>query len=265
MTTPTFDPIQGKAAFESLLPRYKAMAPESLATLNADAARAAIAALGIAARANEPEFLARFKSLPAKEFDIAKVEELPTIAWACWYAATEEQKGRATLSDAKLPASLVQQAVAMKARMQACCEYHLNDHPEMGPLLAALRTGTGHQDLAADLLGYAGIHRDHWDVLSTDKKHFRATDADDAVKIAEEIIAALGAHASAEGRQWADHVVRAWTLLLDTYEEVALTARWLLRHDPRAVELVPSLFAMARTRRSRKKNNSTTAPAASES
>lgn len=253
MTTPTFDPIQGKAAFESLLPRYKAMAPESLATLNADAARAAIAALGVAARANEPELLARFKSLPAKEFNIANVEELPTMAWACWYAATEDQKSRATQTEAKLPAELVQKAVAMEARMQACCEYHLNDHPEVGPHLAALRAGIGHQDLAADLLGYAGMYRDHWDLLSSDKKHFRATDADDAVKVAEEMIATLGARLSPEARLAADHLVRAWTLLLDTYEEVASTGRWLLRHDPKAAQAFPSLFSMVRRRRSRAK------------
>jgi hypothetical protein len=257
MTTPTFDPIKGKAAFESLLPRYKAMAPESLATLNADAARAAIAALGVAARANDPELLTRFKRLPAKEFDIGNVEDLPTIAWACWYAATEDQKSRATQTDAKLPAELVQKVVVMEARMQACCEYHLNDHPEVGPHLAALRSGTGHHDLAADLLGYAGIYREHWDVLSADKKHFQATDADDAVKLAEEMIASLGARLSPEARLAADHLLRAWTLLLDTYEEVASTGRWLLRHDPRATQAFPSLFSLVRTRRSRAKTSQT--------
>lgn len=264
MTTPIFDPIQGKAAFESLIPRYKTMAPESLATLNADAARAAIAALGVAARANESELLVRFKSLPNKEFDAALVEQLPTIAWACWYAATEEQKNRALATDAKLPAELVQKAIAMEARMQACCEYHLNDHPEVGPFLAMLRAGTGHQDLASDLLGYAGVYRDHWDALSSDKKHFRASDADDAVKLAEEMLALLGARLSPEARLAADHLTRAWTLLLDTYEEVASTGRWLLRHDPQANKVFPSLFSLVRTRRARK-NAALEAPPPAES
>lgn len=253
MTTPVFDPIRGKSAFESLIPKYKAMAPESLATVNADTARAAIAAIGVAAQANESDLLARFKSLPAAEFDASLVEQLSTIAWACWYAAMEDQKNRALSTEAKLPAELVQKAVAMEARMQACCEYHLNDHPEVGAVLAILRSGSGHQDLASDLLGYAGIYRDHWDVVSEDKKHFRASDADDAVKLAEEMLAVLGMRLNPEARLVADHLARAWTLLLDTYEEVASTGRWLLRRDPRADKVFPSLFALARTRRARKK------------
>ena len=147
--------------------------------------------------------------------------------------------------------------------MQACCEYHLNDHPEVGPHLAALRSGSGHQDLAADLLGYAGVYREHWDVLSADKKHFRPADADDAVKIAEEMIALLGARLGPEARLAADHLARAWTLLLDTYEEVASTGQWLVRHEANAEHAFPSLFSLVRTRRSRKPKPET-APAPAE-
>lgn len=251
MSNPQFDPIQGKAAFESLLPRYEAMPADSLSTLNADAGLAAMAALGVAARANEPELLARFKSLPAAEFDVFCVEQLPTIAWACWYAATELQKSRAVATAAKLPADLVQKALVLEARMRACCEYYLNDHPEIGPQLAMLRAGTGHRDLAADLLGYAGIYRDFYATLSSDKKYFVATDADDAVKVAEEMLSALGAQLGPEARRATDQLARAWTLLLDTYEEVAEAGRWLLRRDAEVEKLFPSLFSLIRTRRSK--------------
>lgn len=251
MSTPQFDPIQGKAAFESLLPRYKAMPVESLIAVNADAGLAAVAALGVASRANEPELLARFKSLPAAEFDASLVEQLPTIAWACWYAATEDQKGRALSSEAKLPADLVQKALNIESRMQACCEYYLNDHPEIAPQLAMLRAGTGHRDLAADLLGYASIYREHYSTLSTDKKYFIATDADDAVKAAEEMLSTLGARLSPEARLASDQLARAWTLLLDSYDEVATAGRWLLRRDAQVNKLFPSLFSMVRTRRSK--------------
>jgi hypothetical protein len=261
MTTPTFDPVRGKAAFDSLLPRYKAMSADSLATLNADAALAAVAAIGVAARVNAPEWIARFKSLPATEFDSSLVEQLPTIAWACWYAATEDHKGRALATDAKLPADLVQKSVTTEARMQACCEYYFNDHPEIGPYLAMLRAGTGYQDIASDLLGYAGIYREHYDTISGDKKHFRATDADEAVHIAEEMLAILGGRLSPEARLAADYLARAWTLLLDTYNEVATTGRWLLRRDPQADKTFPSLFSMVRTRHSRGKNKPDPTPA----
>ncbi len=80
---PIFTPIQGKAAFDTLLLRYEAMSADTLLALNADVGLAAVAALGVAARANAPEMLVRFDSLPASEFDVKMVEELPTMAWAC--------------------------------------------------------------------------------------------------------------------------------------------------------------------------------------
>ncbi|MDC3960525.1 hypothetical protein [Polyangium jinanense] len=248
MTSPQFDPVKGKQAFEALLPRYQTMPVESLAVVNADAGLAAVAALGLAARASEPKLWARYKSLPSSEFDAALVELLPTAAWACWYAATEDQKARTLSTEGKLPAELVQKALGIEARMQALCEYHLNDHPEVGPYLAMLRAGTGHRDLAADLLGYATVYRDHYDALKDDKKHFRATDADDAVKAAEEILANLGARLGPEARVAADHLARAFTLLLDTYEEVAATGRWLLRHEPTPEKTFPSLYSVIRSR-----------------
>ena len=257
MGNPSFDPIQGKAAFDMLLPRYDAMSADTLVMINADVGLAAVAALGVAARANAPEMLLRFKSLPATEFDVKTVEELPTMAWACWFAATEDQRARAMTTEAKLPADLVQKAVAIEARMQACCEYYFNDDPEIGPYVAMLRSGSGHRDLAADLLGYAGIYREHYAIVSVDKKHFRATDADDAVTVAEEMLAQLGNRLGPEGRDTHHYLVRAWTLLLDTYEEVAATGRWLSRREPGADKLFPSLYALARTRhggRGRKKD-----------
>lgn len=130
----------------------------------------------------------------------------------------------------------------------------VDDHPEVGPQLATLRSGIGHQDLAADLLGYAAIYREHWDILSLDKKHFRSSDAEDAVKIAEEMITHLGARLSPEARQAADLLSRAWTLLWDTYEEVVQAGRWLLRHEPRGADTFPSLIALSRPRRSRNKS-----------
>ncbi len=139
MSNPQFDPIQGKAAFEALLPRYEAMSAETLIAINADVGLAAVAALGVAARANASEMLARFKSLPAAEFDAKMVEDLPTMAWACWFAATEDQKARALTMQAKLPADLVQKAVAIEVRMHAGCEYYFNDDPDVGAYVAMFR------------------------------------------------------------------------------------------------------------------------------
>ncbi|HMY16522.1 MAG TPA: hypothetical protein PKA58_09395 [Polyangium sp.] len=102
-------------------------------------------------------------------------------------------------TETKQPADLVQKAVAIEARMQACCKYYFNDDREIGPYVALLRSGSGHRDLAADLLGYAGICRDHYAIVSADKKHFRVPDADDAVQVAEEMPGRLGSRLGPEG------------------------------------------------------------------
>jgi len=241
------------------------MTADSLAAVNADAGLAAVAALGVFARANEPALLARFKSLPATEFDAGLVELLSTAAWACWFAATEDQKDKSLATEAKVPIDLVRKAVAIEGRMQACCEYYFKDHPEIGPYLAMLRAGSGHRDIASDLLGYASVYREQYDTVKEDKKHFRATDADDAIKTAEEILGILGARLSPEGRVAAENLIRAWTLLLDTYEEVASTGRWLLRHEPHPEKAFPSLFSVIRSGRGgRKKKPTEPAPTEAE-
>ena len=245
---PVYDPAKGKAYFTELGPRYAAIPRESLAPVNIDAGLAAIAALGIAARTNEPALRARFQSLPASEFDSTQLDLLPKTAWACWYAATEDAKARAVATDAKLPIEMVQRAAEIERRMQACCEYYFNDHLELGPYLAALRSGTGHRDLASDLLGYASIYADQYDTIKDDKKHYRPTDADDAVKLAEEMLTLLGSRLTPEARTAADNLARAWTLLRDTFNDVVDTGRWLLRKDPRAAAELPSLFYLARPR-----------------
>lgn len=104
---PVYDPAKGKAFFTELQPRYQAMPADALPVVNADAGLAAIAALGVAARAADPALLPRFQSLPASEFDSANVELLHKAAWACWYAYHESRKERALASEARLPAELV--------------------------------------------------------------------------------------------------------------------------------------------------------------
>ncbi|WP_437896447.1 hypothetical protein [Sorangium sp. So ce124] len=65
----------------------------------------------------------------------------------------------------------------IEGRMQALFEYHLSDDPVIKPELDRLRPGTGHRDLANDLLGYARIYELRADVVKDDRKLYRAGDA----------------------------------------------------------------------------------------
>jgi hypothetical protein len=57
---------------------------------------------------------ARFKHLPKSEFDQANVDELETVALALVHASIKLLSAGANSSEAKLPVSLVQQAMAIK-------------------------------------------------------------------------------------------------------------------------------------------------------
>jgi hypothetical protein len=121
--------------------------------------------------------------------------------------------------------------------------------------LRMLSPGTGHRDLATDLLGYAEIDEARPAEAASDTTNYRATDVADARRIAGEILAHLSAAMSPKARDAYDLLQRAWTLLLQIYFEVQKVGLCLLRHDPRQDEWFPSLFAAGRSGRPRKKKD----------
>ncbi len=149
-------------------------------------------------------------------------------------------------TEARLPVALVTEALEVEARMQALCEYQLADDPAIKPELDRLRPGTGHRDLANDLLGYARIYELRADVVKADPKHYRADDAARARELAGVMIQKLSTAMTPRARQAFDRYVRVWTLLCLRYEEVRAAALWLWRKSSRIQERFPSLFAVGR-------------------
>lgn len=247
---------QGQAAFERIQPRMTALDDEELATGNVNIAAGALAALGVATRVAEPEIRAQFERLDPSQFDMAHLDDLGDLAWATLHASRLADQARYLLHRARLPADLREQATETRVRMQACCEYHLDEHPEAAPELTRLRAGQGHHDMANDLLGYAALYKTHQPLLETDRRHYRATDHDDAIRLGEQILTILGNSYTEEVRSCTDQLMRAWTLLLRSYNEVSETGRWLFRHDAALAERIfPSLFAAGRSGRSRRRDD----------
>jgi hypothetical protein len=136
--------------------------------------------------------------------------------------------------------------MGVERRMQDLVEYKFKKDPEIAPLLALLRPGTGYRDLAADLIGYAGIYVRRASEVASDTTNYRSTDVADAHRLAGEILSHLSASISPKARAAYDMLQRAWTHLLQVYSEVSEAGRWLLRYDPRREERFPSLFAAGR-------------------
>jgi len=244
---PAYDPAAGKAALESLAPKLNALRPDELSTTRTDIESGALAALAVYAFAMEPSRHARFLKLhDAEEFDIAHLHGLKDLCFAVLFARSAAKHDRSLASDAKLSAALLSEALTVERRMQSLCEYHLSDDPAINQELALLRPGSGHNDLAYDLLGYADLYEKHAAIITLDPKHYRATDIADARRIAGEILSALSKALSPKERDAQEQLARSWTLLHRAYVEVRETGLFLLRRDPQKDLLFPSLFTVGR-------------------
>lgn len=243
---PIYDPAAGKKALEALAPELDRLAEAELTTVRMDVEAATYAALGVVGFVSSPDVRARFARLPREEFDVTHVDELELACFAALHALAEARAAGALETEARLPVALVTEALEVEARMQALCEYQLADDPAIKPELDRLRPGTGHRDLANDLLGYARIYELRADVVKADPKHYRADDAARARELAGAMIQKLSTAMTPRARQAFDRYVRVWTLLCLHYEEVRAAALWLWRKSSRIQERFPSLFAVGR-------------------
>lgn len=238
----------GQAAFEALEAKLLAIPKAALIPVNVDVQIAATTAAGVARAIGQDRSLrARFAALASvKEFELAKLDGLVDVAHAAWYARHMQLLASATESEAQLPASLVTTATALKARMMRVVEYHLGDHELAGPLVSAIRSGSGHQDLANDLIALARLYADYKGLLAHDKKDYQAADQKLAAATGDKIVELLGGGATQAQRTWTDRQARAWTRLDADYGEVRAAGRFLKRKEDDMEATFPSLVAASR-------------------
>lgn len=192
----------------------------------------------------------RFKVIAAtREFNFVYVTGLGTYARAAWYARHRQLSASGRVTRARVPESLVAEATTVRDRMFDLADYHFSDDPTESAHVTQIAAGTGHQDLANDLLALADLYARNQDAVSKDTKKYRADDAARARKLSADIVKALGARTVTEYEFWTDRAARAWTLLARAYDEVRSLGSWLLRESPAlAAERFPSLIAGARAR-----------------
>jgi hypothetical protein len=249
-----------EADFKAIEPRLKILPRDQLVAPNVDVQTAASVALGVARFLASEGVRKRFKNLAKSgEYDDSCVDDLPPVARAAWFARHSLLESTGTESTALLPVPLVDEATALRTRMFKCAEYHLGDDPAEAKRLSVIRAGQGYQDLANDLLGLSKMFARRKSDLAADKKSYRAFDAASAKKLANQILELLGVSGSEEQRRWTEMQNRAWTLLLQVYEEVARGGRFLYAHDE-PDSLFPSLVAAARAKASREAAGAPEAP-----
>ena len=224
--------------------RLAALPADRLRRPYVDVAAAATLVGGVAKKLASGPLRARFLRLPKEELDPRLLDDLALFGRAALTAHQRRAGAAAQKTEARVPYALVEEGSALRRRMLRLVTYYFEDHAEHGPEIAAIRAGSGHLDLASDLDRLAALCAAEAKVLAADTRDHRPTDARDARACAGRIREALGED---DEDAATDTWMRAFTLLAQTYDEVAATGRWLLRRDPKAAAaLFPALGSVRR-------------------
>lgn len=242
------DPAKAALAFEETQPLLLALT--ALRRLNTDINKAALAAAAVGRMVKLPDVRAEFAALPATRFDIQHVDRLESVALATWYASMRLRNAVATATGAKIPEEVMAEAVTLKTTMLRVLAYHLGDVKDVSEILADIIEGTGYMDTATDLARLGDLYEAHAATLAVDTMRYRPEDRDRAGRLAGAIHQVLGDGRHSEAQHWSDMQARAWTFLILTYDEVAVTGRWLYRHEDGETRF-PSLYGVGRQRRRR--------------
>jgi len=199
----------------------------------------------------------RFGNIAKSELDPATVALIEPAAWALWFAALAFRDASATSSDALVPVDVVARATALRTTMLKVLTHQFDETTAVGLVLADIRSGTGHADLASDLTRLAQLYVKHAKVLANDHRFYAAADAAKARTLATEILESLGLD---RGTGPADDMYAAFTVLSNAYADVQAAALFLFRNENGQARY-PSLFSVRADPSPRKSPTTNTQPA----
>ena len=239
------EPAVGEAAVNKLRPKLLAMAASEVRPVNLDPNDAALKALALAMVVCDPELKPFFLSLPDLAFDKSQLDDLEPAGRAVIHTRAHLDTLIATKGRVKVPLAMIERASGLRGCMLKVLEYNLDDDAEVQRELVHIRRGSGRFDTSTDLSALARLYREHAPLLAGDTRQYRAEDAAEATQLAASILDSLGQGKLDPDRELA---TRAFSFMVRTYEDVRATGLWLLRGDPRASKLFPSLYQKSRRR-----------------
>ena len=250
MAKPKFDPFfiydaaSQEAGFERVRALIEAVPEADIASPKVDLNRVVASVRNVIQfLCDRPDLVERFRALPATEFDIAHLESLSTINAAVGHC--HRQHILSAGDEGGISPELRDEAEKLEKRMQHTLEYNLSDNAEVQPRLVQLAEGRGYRDLINDLFGYSDLYEQYADVLKRDGNKYDPTHPARAVELASRIDALLTAQ---NGKKWSELRDRAFALLVKSFEEVSVAARWMLRNEPRSAAQFASIYTKGRRR-----------------
>jgi hypothetical protein len=253
--SPGGEPGGSGQAFKRVEGYLVTLNPADLIKFRVDPQRAAAVVHSVAIRDLTPERRVSFVRLSEAGFyDIAVLDRLADLAQTVWYTRQQQQIVLAEASGASVPEEEVQNAYEMRGRMQSVLEYHIGDDPRFAARLKFLREGSGYQDLANDLQVHAALYENEEvrSIIEHDKTKYRASDADEARRLAGLIFSSLGLGQEGEAERWTGLSQRAVTLLVRDYEEHRVAGQFAFRRSEDVTATYPSLYVAVRNAPSRR-------------
>ncbi|HEU4406909.1 MAG TPA: hypothetical protein VFS43_16700 [Polyangiaceae bacterium] len=244
-----FDLREARRAYESCRGEFEALALADLLVVRTDLQKMAMTVLTLVGRDSAPERRAVFERYAAQgNYDLTLFDRLPTLSLAAWYVRRKQQQALFGASGAAVSKEEVALAYEVRGRMLGVLQHWHGDRHDVAVDLAQVREGSGYQDLANDLDSLAEMYRrdDLRPLLEHDVKHYRASDADEALRLAAILATSLGIGGEGEAARLTGLARRAATLLVRGYEAHARCGRFFFGETEDVAETYPSLFAAVR-------------------
>lgn len=246
----TIDPtlaLTAPAAFASVRAEIEAVPVAALTRINLDMTRSARRGLAVAERIES--LLPVLAKLP--DFDFHAVSRLRAYALSVLH--TDELANEGGGPAARLPA-LLGEAVPLRELMLRAAELLALAGLVSNERVAAIRSGQGYADTAADLQALGRMYIELWDRVH-DKVPVTRAMAERGITLSAELNEALGVREIGEEHPLAEPVdpahlrAKAFSLFLRSYDECRRGVSFLRWHHRDARVVVPSLYPRAARRK----------------
>jgi hypothetical protein len=234
---------RAREAYQQLIKNILLVPTSELSTINIDIPNALATVFGVWPKVQP--LRPRVAALP--EFDLQCFDNLETYALATMHAHTLNLAASAPPPPvAQLVSSGTTTRDTLLADASALAKRGLID----GEPLKQLKGSTGHLDLAFDLSTLAAVMRANWSQISG-KTAVGLAELDRAELLSEQLLVAVGmrAQAPADIATTSLNRQRAFTLLVNAYDQVRRAVTYLEWDDGGQDILCPSLYAGRVTRR----------------
>ncbi len=153
---------------------------------------------------------------------------------------------------------LIMAAKPLRSKLMRAATYLWGDDPELGDVVAHIRTGNGHANNADDMGSLATLFNEHWD-KAEGKCDVTLEDIAEAESLGASILQAMSPSSKEEVDNVRDLRNRAAEYLRRGIEELREGASYIYRNNPTKRDRYPSMFIRRRRKASNGKANGETA------